>query len=51
MGKWYNQSSLAAKDKDGNVNEGEITVILTPRGESKNTIASALSGGNNEYTF
>jgi len=28
-----------------------MTVILTPSGASKNTIANASSGGNNEYTF
>ena len=33
------------------VKEGEMTVILTPSGASKNTIANASSGGNNEYTF
>ncbi len=50
-GKWYNQAAFPAKDQDGNVKEGEMTVILTPSGASKNTIANASSGGNNEYTF
>ena len=50
-GKWYNQAAFPAKDQEGNVKEGEMTVILTPSGASKNTIANASGGGNNEYTF
>ena len=50
-GKWYNQAAFPAKDQDGNVKEGEMTVMLTPSVANKNTIANASSGGNNEYTF
>ena len=28
-GKWYNQAAFPSKDQDGNVKEGELTVILT----------------------
>ena len=53
-GKWYNQAAFPSKDQDGNVKEGELTVILTPSGAGKstnNSFAKADDGGNNEYTF
>ena len=52
-GKWYNQAAFPSKDQDGNVKEGELTVILTPSGAgaSKNAFAKPSEGANNEYTF
>ncbi len=53
-GKWYNQAAFPSKDQDGNVKEGELTVILTPSGAGKstnNSFAKSDDGGNNEYTF
>jgi hypothetical protein len=50
-GTWYNQAAFPSKDQDGNVKEGELTVILTPSGAGKNNIAKSSDGGNNEYTF
>ena len=57
-GKWYNQAAFPAKDQNGNVKEGEMTVILTPSnsgfktsGDVNPTIANTSSNGNNEYTF
>ena len=52
-GKWYNQAAFPSKDQDGNVKEGELTVILTPSGAgaTKNAFAKPSEGANNEYTF
>jgi hypothetical protein len=53
-GQWYNQAAFPSKDKDGNVKEGELTIILTPSGAGKatnNSFAKANDGANNEYTF
>ena len=54
-GKWYNQAAFPSKDQDGNVKEGELTVILTPSGGVKKedypNLANSDRGGNNEYTF
>jgi hypothetical protein len=53
-GQWYNQAAFPSKDQDGNVKEGELTIILTPSGASKsnnNSFASETKSANNEYTF
>ena len=50
-GKWYNQAAFPSKDQDGKLKAGELTIILTPSGASKNNIAKSNDGGNNEYTF
>jgi len=55
-GKWYNQAAFPAKDQDGNVKEGEMTVILTPSGggamkKDYPNLANSARGDNNEYTF
>lgn len=53
-GQWYNQAAFPSKDQDGNVKEGELTIILTPSGAGKasnNSFASETKSANNEYTF
>ena len=53
-GQWYNQAAFPSKDPDGNLKEGELTIILTPSGASKstnNSFASEPKDANNEYTF
>jgi len=53
-GKWYNQAAFPSKDPDGNLKEGELTIILTPSGAGKstnNSFASEPKDANNEYTF
>ena len=53
-GQWYNQAAFPSKDPDGNLKEGELTIILTPSGAGKstnNSFASEPKDANNEYTF
>jgi hypothetical protein len=53
-GQWYNQAAFPSKDQEGNVKEGELTIILTPSGAGKatnNSFASEPKDANNEYTF
>ena len=53
-GQWYNQAAFPSKDPEGNVKEGELTIILTPSGAGKstnNSFASEPKDANNEYTF